>query len=496
MAWRSSAIRATATILLGFLLAAAAIFAAIAWQTTTFLKQRNAERILSEARLLSEIAARDGAQPLLAALRRRQAQRGDMLYGLSDAGERPVWLGGLQDWPPALMRDNATAQFSFAATPTDQAEAARGSITPRVAIGATVRLPDGERLLVARDVTNQNALMSMIRTWVFAGLATMAIAALIAGWLINRTLLSRLARMSETARGIMSGDLTQRMQVSAAGDEFDQLAEDLNTMLARIERLMAGLREVSDNIAHDLKTPLNRLRMRAENALRAPDGETACRAGLEGVLVEADELMRTFNALLQVARLEAVAHAENLESFDLSALIDDVAEFYDPVIEEAHARLVVDVAPGLEIRANRQLVSQALTNLLENSIKYGLDGAVTREITVGARAEGAAVALWVADRGAGIRGADRARVLRRFVRLDDARTKPGTGIGLSLAAAVAMVHGGEIKLGDNAPGLKVTIRLPADASPAPVLSGPEASVTPTDRAPIAVDERAASTITF
>lgn len=484
----------TATILLGFLVASALIFAVIGWQTTSFLEQRNGERILSEARLLSEIAAREGSDTLLSALQRRQARRGDMLYGLGELRERPAWLGGLTDWPPALTRDNATAQFTYTPPPPAQPGSDTTAGQRRVAIGATVRLPDGERLLVARDVTDQHALMETIRTWVFSGLAAMAVAALISGWLINRTLLARLAGMSETAREIMSGDLTQRMPVTAANDEFDQLSGDLNAMLERIERLMTGLREVSDNIAHDLKTPLNRLRMRAENALRTPGDETAFRAGLEDVLVEADELMRTFNALLQVARLEAGAHAENLERFDLSGLIGDVAEFYEPVIEEAGARLVVDVPAGLEIRANRQLVSQALTNLVENAMKYGLDGSGSREITVGARAARPFIELWVADRGPGVHAADRERVLSRFVRLDEARTKPGTGIGLSLAAAVATVHGGEIHLTDNSPGLKVQIRLPADGKAAAVVSKQPTHASSTQHAPIELAKRAPSTI--
>ena len=464
MAWGSSAIRITAAIMIGFVLASALIFAAIAWQTGNLLERRNAERVLTETRLLSEIAARDGRAALMAALRDRHARRGDMLYGLSDAAGNPDWLGGLKEWPAALDRDNASASFDF--LPDDASAGAR----PRAAIGAALRLPDGSRLLVARDVTEQQALMRTFRAWVFGGLALMALAALIAGWMINRALMGRLARMSETAREIMAGDLSHRMPLTASNDEFDALAADLNAMLDRIERLMAGLREVSDNIAHDLKTPLNRLRIRAEEALRDPAGDAACRDGLERVLVEADDLMRTFNALLQVARLEAGTPADNAERFDISAMIGDVAEFYAPVVEEAGARLVVDIEPDVEIRANRQLISQALTNLLENAMKYGLEGAATKEIMVGVARAGRFADVWVADRGSGIRACDRERVLRRFVRLDSARTTPGTGIGLSLAAAVARGHGGEILLHDNAPGLKVIIRLPTDVDNRTVLS--------------------------
>ena len=489
MAWGSSSLRITAAIMLGFALASALIFAVIAWQTGDLLERRNAERILTEARLLSEIAAREGRASLMAALSDRHQRRGDMIYGLSDAAGNPDWFGGLKQWPAALDRDNASARFDFLSD-----DASVGS-RPRAAIGATLRLPDGSRLLVARDVTEQQALMRTFRTWVFGGLALMSFAALVAGWMINRALMGRLARMSETAREIMGGDLSHRMPLSASNDEFDAVAADLNAMLDRIERLMAGLREVSDNIAHDLKTPLNRLRIRAEEALRDPAGDAACRDGLERVLVEADDLMRTFNALLQVARLEAGTPADNLERFDISAMIGDVAEFYAPAVEEAGARLVIDIEPDVEIRANRQLISQALTNLLENAMKYGLDGAAAKEIMVGVARAGRFAEVWVADRGSGIQESDRERVLRRFVRLDSARTTPGTGIGLSLAAAVARGHGGEIHLRDNAPGLKVVIRLPTDVDDRTVLSSEARAGRPVDhRSHAALGRKQPSTI--
>lgn len=467
--------RITAAILLAFAVASALIFATVAWQTGSLLQRRNAERILTETRLLSEIASRDGREALVSALNRRHERRGDMLYGLSGTPGEPDWLAGLKVWPATLDRDNASASFEF----TD--DAVYGQNESRVAIGATLRLPDGTRLLVARDVTAQHALMHSLRQMVFAGLALMAFTALVAGWLINRALMTRLTRISETAREIMGGDLSRRMHLTASNDEFDAVAADLNAMLDRIERLMAGLREVSDNIAHDLKTPLNRLRIRAEQALRDPGDDAACREGLEQVLVEADDLMRTFNALLQVARLEAGTPADNLERFDISAMIDDVADFYAPVVEEAGAELVVEVEPDVYISANRQLVSQALTNLIENAIKYGLDQGVAKEITVGAARSGRFAEIWVADRGSGIEEGDRERALHRFVRLDTARTKPGTGIGLSLGAAVAKGHGGEIHLRDNAPGLKVVIRLPAYADQPLVLSSQSQPGRPANR---------------
>lgn len=527
MLWRSSGMRITAAVLALFIAASVVSIGAIYWQTNRILTEREISSLIAEARALSRVAARDGRDALLGAL---SARAGDplMIYGLRDAVGRTLWRGRLATWPEALEGDNRTAVFSFMRSAASTAHArfpseagsARGGqsgvaqvgeLKPgsrkpdslksgslksgslksepplpsagqategqqravqaaqshrALAIGATVRLPDGARLLVARDITNHRALADAIRAWFLGGVLMLAILAVLAGWAINRLLVARMGAITETAQGIMAGDLAKRIPVTANGDEFDALAEHLNAMLQRIETLMHGLREVSDNIAHDLKTPLSRLRNRAEEALRSPVGDAACRQGLEATLVEADELIRTFNALLRVARLEAGTLADTtLETFDAAALVEDLAEFYEPVAEEAGARIKVEIGDRLMLRSDRQLISQAMTNLIENALKYGLGDALPearRTVTVGAAAIDDGAALWVADQGRGIEAADRARVLKRFVRLDRARTQPGTGLGLSLVAAVLHQHGGSVELEDNAPGLKVMLRLPRE----------------------------------
>jgi signal transduction histidine kinase len=245
------------------------------------------------------------------------------------------------------------------------------------------------------------------------------------------------------------------------------LAVNLNVMLARIERLMLGLREVSDNIAHDLKTPLNRLRSRAEAALRDERGGAVWREGLERTIEEADQLIKTFNALLLIAKLEAGALEESLEPIDLAEIVRDVADLYGPAAEEAGFRLDLAASGAVPIRANRQLVSQAVANLVDNAIKYSSGNAAGTIITVAVRSVGHDAEVTVADRGPGIAAADRERVLRRFVRLEESRSLPGTGLGLSLVTAVAQMHGGTLRLEDNVPGLRAVLVLPL----APV--GPE-----------------------
>jgi signal transduction histidine kinase len=263
----------------------------------------------------------------------------------------------------------------------------------------------------------------------------------------------------------MAGDLTGRLPIAGTGDELDRLAANLNAMLERIEALMRGLKEVSDNVAHDLRTPLTRLRNRCEAALRAAKSDSDYRDAIEATIEESDQLIRVFDALLMIARAESGEPRAGMTAFDAAEIARDVGELYEPVADEKGLALHVEAASPAPVRGNRELIGQALANLLDNAIKYAgasrdrAAGGVP-EIVVTAQTKGDQIMLGVGDRGPGIPPADRTRAVERFVRLEQSRTEPGSGLGLSLASAVARLHGGELRLEDNAPGLRALLILP------------------------------------
>jgi signal transduction histidine kinase len=442
-----------------FVLAAAAIIGFITWRANELLTTKVLETLDAEVQGLREQFQAGGPARLREVIAERAGEPGSGLYLLVDAGGRKI-AGNLSRVPPELGGGRGGIFRHERAS----AAAARSG---RLAVGVPFAVPGGLVLIVGRDIEDQRRFADTMWQVALLSVGLMSVLGIAAGLLVSRSVLRRIETVTETSRTIMGGDLSKRIPLDGSGDELDRLSQSLNAMLTRIEELMAALREVSDNIAHDLKTPLNRLRNGAEAALRNPSGAAGYRDGLVRTIEEADELIRTFNSLLLIARLEGGAVAESMGPVDPAAIIADVAELYEPVAEEAGLRLELAAGKGLSIVANRQLVGQAIANLLDNAIKYAAadaprgDGAALQPITISAAPAGDRIEIAVADRGPGVAVEDRERALQRFVRLEKSRSRPGSGLGLSLVAAVARLHGGAVRLEDNAPGLRAVLALPA-----------------------------------
>jgi len=452
----TTAFRLAAVTVTAYLICAGLIVGLLFWQTNRILTNQVLTTLRSEAQLLKTEAEARGLPALTRAVEARSRPDGLGLYYL--ASPTGVKLAGnLNRLPPEIAESKSGGVFRYA-------EGADAGEKARLGVAIPVELKGGERLIVGRDIEEQRHFADEMGRVFLIGFGLLSLAGLAGGFVISRIVLKRIETINAASRSIMHGDLSRRIALSGSGDELDDLAGNLNAMLDRIEALMNGLREVSDNIAHDLKTPLNRLRNSAEAALRDSRGEGAYRQGLEHTIEEADELIKTFNGLLLIARLEAGALEESAERFDLGRVVRDVAELYEPVAEERQLKLAIDAGEGPTVTANRQLLGQAVANLIDNAIKYSARAGKAQtagpEITVSVAGRDEGIEISVGDRGPGIAAADRERVLRRFVRLEKSRTEPGTGLGLSLVQAVARLHGGSVRLEDNEPGLRVVLTLP------------------------------------
>lgn len=327
----------------------------------------------------------------------------------------------------------------------------------------SVGLDDHHQLLVGLDDSRDEALLGILRASALGGIALASLLAVGAGLAVSHNLLGRVESMRAKIDEILGGAAHERIEVGSRGDEFDALATRFNHLLDENGRLVAQVREATSNIAHDLRTPLQRMHARLEAALARPRGSDEARATFEALAGDSQRLLETFNGLLQIASIEARELRRSFRPVPLTNLVQDVVELYGPLAEEAGIAIRVSVEPGLVVSAERQLLGQALANLVDNATKYAAGGG---SIDVEARTAAGGVEICVADHGPGIPEADRTRVLDRLVRLDTSRGVSGTGLGLSFVAAVAHLHGGTIALGDNDPGLRVVLSLSSDASAA------------------------------
>lgn len=450
--FHTSTFRLAAIYLLVFLFSAGALLGYVFWNTVGLLERQTEETIRSEIQGLGDQYRLRGLSGVVDVINRRMADETGTLYLLvNDDNERLT--GNLVAMPSPQPADATWVDFPIV-------KGKGASQIKHMAHAFHIELSGGYELLVGRDVEELHAFRNVIQNALYWGLGLALVLGLGGGYLTSRNFLRRVDAITDTSRSIMAGDLSHRMPVAGSGDELDRLSGSLNEMLAQIERLMAGMKEVSSNVAHDLRTPLTRLRARAEAALRTNSAEEH-RAALLQTISESDKLLQTFNALLSIARAEAGHAREGLQVINAADVLRDVVELYEPLIEDAGGSLKLADIPPMQVRADRQLLSQAFSNVIDNAMKYGATaGGDLVHISINAETDGVKAVISIADAGAGIGIEHRERVLERFVRLDESRSKPGNGLGLSLVASVMKLHGGSFELHDAAPGLKAILTLP------------------------------------
>ena len=455
--FRTTAFKLTLVYVVVFALFAAFLLGYFAWNTRRLITEQITQTVDAEITGLAEQYRLGGIRRLTIVVDNRARRPGSSLYLVTTyAGQ--AMAGNISSLATGVLNTPGWTETIYRRL--DEPEG-----TEHRALVRVFQLPGGFRLLVGRDLEERERLHDIVLAAGRWSLAAIVILGLAGGFFVTRRVLKRVDAMTDTTRTIMDGDLTGRLPIAGTGDELDRLAGNLNAMLERIEALMHGLKEVSDNIAHDLKTPLTRLRNRCEEALRLAEDESQYRAALETTIEESDALISTFNALLMIARAESGQARDNMSDFDAAEIARGVGDLYEPLADDKGLVLKVEAPGTAPVRGNRELVSQALANLVDNAIKYGRrNGAEANgadaDIVVKAMGEGDRILLTVADAGPGIPEADRGRAVERFVRLEQSRSQPGSGLGLSLASAVARLHGGELKLEDNHPGLRTVISLP------------------------------------
>jgi signal transduction histidine kinase len=485
--FRTTAFRLLLAFLVLSAIGAGLVLSVVAWQVQALVDEGTASTIKAEAAGLAEQYGQGGIRQLGIVIDARSREPGSSLYLLTDFSGEPL-AGNVARLPQGVLDRAGFVETLY--------ETVDQTSPDRQALAKIFLLPGGYRLLVGHDLRDRARIGAVMVRALATSLIFLTALGGLGGLFVARRVLRRIDAMSQSARAIMAGDMSQRLAIAGSGDELDRLALNLNEMLGRIDELMAGLREVSDNIAHDLRTPLTRLRNHAEAALRLEGDKTDYRAALERTIEESDGLIKVFNALLMIARAEAGTERAGMIEFDVGQAARGIAELYEPVAEEAGVALRVDVEPGLTIIGNRELIGQTIANLLDNAVKYGAPLSrppllLAASSAMAARTEiadsplsppvgvtlnvsriGGKIEIAIADHGQGIAEMDRTRVLGRFVRLEGARSRPGSGLGLSLAAAVARMHGGIMRLEGNAPGLRVVLAFPAASPSFPELSLP------------------------
>ncbi len=431
------------------------LLAFIYWRTAGFMTAQTDETIEAEIAGLAEQYRGSGVNGLISIIRERVAR---------DPNAKSIYLlttddflklaGNIETWPKGSRSESGWINFTLNETLGWQGP-------ERLARARIFEVQGGLRLLVGRDVDELTSLKQVIETAINWGMGITLALALLGGFLMSRSTTRRIEVINNTSRRIMNGHLSLRIPTRGTDDDFDQLAENLNQMLDRIVYLMEGIRHVSDSIAHDLRTPLTRLRNQLESTLMSVDNDEA-REQAANAVAEADQLLATFNALLRIARLETRGNAADMKPVPLGELVADACELYEAVAEDKEQQFNQSIDATVSIEGDRDLLFQMVSNLIDNAIKYTPEQG---SIQVDVRKDGNDVIFEVGDSGIGIPDDEKDNVFQRFYRVGKSRSLPGNGLGLSLVSAVAEIHKGTITLSDHHddpehPGLVVSIRMP------------------------------------
>ncbi len=453
---RTTAFRLAVLYLAMFILSVGVILMVVYRTTAGFLEQEIGETIALEVAGLQDHYRSYGLNGLIDVVRGRSGVANNNSIYLLTTPSGLILAGNLSNWPGTVSNASGWTHFKVADY---------GGVRdrPSTAQAVTFTLPGQFRLLVGRDMSEIDQLRNrMVHSlgWILGATVMLGLGGAL---LLSRGAMLRIEAINRTTRQIMAGDLSDRVPRFGGGDEMDRLAGNLNAMLDRIERLMTGMRQVTDSVAHDLRTPLTRLRSRIELALiHETDDPEVYRGVLQDTIAEADRLLATFTALLSIAEAESGANRRDFTAIDLVEVVQLAADLYEPVADERGQSLTLEIRKKATVRGNGQLLAQAVSNLLDNAIKYTPEGGRIGLILDGA-APGRAACITVADSGPGIPAEARDKVLQRFVRLDTARASSGNGLGLSLVDAVATLHGARLELSDNEPGLRISLVFPAEA---------------------------------
>ena len=446
--FRSAGVRFGMVYAVLFGVSALALAAFLVWSTAGLLDRETDAAINADSNGLSERYKLFGLPGLVDTIEQRLVSNvdADAIYLLVTPDFRPI-RGNLLVWPLRVTMDS-----DWFEVPVERDK--RRTLVRLHHFDLT----GGYHLLVGRDVQVRADLRKVIYDAMVWAAVIAVMLGLLGGWTVRGLFRRTLADVAVTAAAISAGDLTQRVRVTGYGDEFDLLAETINDMLERIARLMDGVRQVSNAIAHDLRTPIARARIRLEDAATHAQGEAGLRAAIERAQTDLDGIVAIFQALLRIAEIEAGARRSSFAAVDISAVLRDLAELYEAVAEDGGQRLVTDIVPGLFAYGDREMIQQAVVNLLENALKFSPPEGVIR---LAASVVANRVEILVGDAGPGIPAAERDQAVERFFRGEQARSTPGSGLGLALVQAVAVLHGGSLALEDNAPGLRAILRLPS-----------------------------------